>query len=524
MQKSFNSIHILFFIAGGTLFFFDGLSLKQGGLTLILAIFLGLMTNYLMSRTIQLYKIVSILSSFILAHYVGICLTAPTSMSYLFFLIPITLAFLTFHNLGGLSTYGATLLFLFLQFLSYQNFTLLMEKVLIITLFSIIFTYFIQQKETLYGQNETWLVNLHRKINELSLLREVTLTMQKPSEQKNIDKNLLTAITAGYGLGFNRAVLFLEHGGTLQGQYAIGPVNKKEAYRIWGSVVTEKANLIQVMKNQDAMDDNLMNRILNIKLDLIKDQNHPVVTCFLEQNCLLSSKENLKNFDPLMEELEFEDYGLVPLVSSGKCLGVILVDNRFNEKTITEEDMDSLMILASQSALAFENIRLYEEISTLAITDELTKLFNHRQFKTQITAHLSHQLPFILMIIDVDDFKQFNENFGHRMGDLVLSKVGEALIKATQEEGLAFRYGGDEFALIFPDLSLDQALRKVDLIHSLVNEAKKTLVRHNLTVSIGLSSYPQDGTDITRLFIKADQNMKQAKETRKRSKSSEVSL
>ncbi len=521
-MMKFNPMILFLFMAGGSLFFLDGLSLRQAGLTLIFASVLGVFINYMKTRTIRLYKITSILSSFFLAHYVVILLGSSSTLSYLFYLVPITMACLTYHGPGGLLSYGATLFFLFLQFATNHDLTQLLERILIITLFSMGLVYFVGQKQKLYDQNETWLNKLHRKINELSLLKDMTHSMQSAKEQEKLNKIILTAITAGYGLGFNRGVLFLHHEGALQGEYAIGPINKKEAYRIWDSVVTKKITLTEVMSNQDTMDDSLMDHIRRIKLDPVLDKNHPIMKCFLEKKSLLATNGTPKDFGPSMEGLDFEHYGLVPMVSSGESLGVFLVDNRFNEKPINEEDLDTLMTFANQAALAYENIRLYREITTLAITDELTKLYNHRHFKNQIETHLKNHLPFILMVIDVDDFKHFNENFGHKMGDLILSKVGEVLKKASFMKGMAFRYGGDEFTLILPGVSLNEAGQVAKNLQSMVGEASSTLINHSLTVSIGLSSYPEDGGDETMLFIRADQHMKQAKNSGKNSISMEV--
>ena len=119
-------------------------------------------------------------------------------------------------------------------------------------------------------------------------------------------------------------------------------------------------------------------------------------------------------------------------------------------------------------------------------------------------------------------FKHFNENFGHKMGDLILNKVGEVLKKASKSKGMAFRYGGDEFTLILPNTSPDEASCVAKNIQTLLGEASTSLVNHNLTVSIGLSSYPEDGTDETMLFIRADQHVKLAKDSGKNSISMEV--
>lgn len=521
IKREFYPTFLFLFVIGITLFFVEKISWNSSIIALTMAIALGLLVNYMKIRTIRLYKVASILSSFFIAHYL-VVVTSTSSLSYLFFLVPITLASLIYHSKGGLTAYLVTLLFLFFEFLSTQNLYLSFEKLLIISLFTLTLVYFVIQKQNLYIQNAAWLDNLHTKVNQLSLLRDVTISMQSVKDKNRLNNIILTALTAGYGLGYNRAALFLYQDGLLQGKHAIGPKNKKEAYRIWGSVVALKTNLFQVMDNQENIDLSFNDDILHVSLDPMVNDDHPLIKCLLTQEPQLVTNGSAKDFGPFMENLEFENYAMVPILNSGEGIGIILVDNRFNEKPITEEDLDTLMTFAHQSALALENNRLYNEISVLAITDELTKLYNHRHFKNQIEHFLKSHRAFTLMVIDVDNFKQFNENFGHKMGDLVLSKVGEALKKVSLNKGLAFRYGGDEFTMIFPGLSLEKArIVAYDIQSQIKTEAQK-LVNHTLTVSIGLSSYPLDGTDETQLFIKADKNMQEAKDIGRNSISEEV--
>lgn len=112
MKKQFNPISLFIVIIVGSLFFLERLSFSLTILTLSIAAILGLLINYMRIRTLRLYKVASIIGSFALAHYL-VVITPSSSLSYLFFLAPITLACLVYHCKGGIATYGATLLFLF---------------------------------------------------------------------------------------------------------------------------------------------------------------------------------------------------------------------------------------------------------------------------------------------------------------------------------------------------------------------------------------------------------------------------
>ena len=152
---------------------------------------------------------------------------------------------------------------------------------------------------------------------------------------------------------------------------------------------------------------------------------------------------------------------VVPFVSGGAAEG--LLDMRAAAGLATGNDeVELLQILASQAAAALANAALYRTLERQAITDGLTGLYNHRYFYERLNQEIAraqrYGLPLSLLMIDIDDFKQFNDRFGHPAGDLVLAEVGHIL--STQLRAgidIAARYGGEEFTIVLPNTTRDGA-------------------------------------------------------------------
>lgn len=510
---------LYFFFIGFILYLLylqEGLNLKEEGSILLLASALGLAVNYIRSYHPKLHKLAVVAGSFFLVFYALLVLSNTSPLAPLLFLFPLTLSILGHGIYGGVVLYvlaGAAL--------SYHHHTLglskevYLETMILLGCALVSLLYFSRIHHQVVKNNEDWLQKLHTKINEMTLLRDITTSMQSVKDLKKLDKIVLTALTAGYGLGFNRGLLFLVEEDTLVGEYAIGPSNRKEAYRIWGDVVIKQSNLHEVLNSPEEKDETLLDVIRKVSLPLARHERNPLLRCVREKTPLLIRQGNPEDLGPVLEKLSFENYAVVPMISKDQVVGVYLVDNCFNQKPILDEDLDALITFSGQAALAFENIQLYDKIRTLAITDELTKVYNHRHYKDTIARYMESGISFILMVIDVDDFKSFNEIYGHATGDEVLKEVGGSLKNAVKFKGEAFRYGGDEFTIILPKRTREEALDVARTIQDSALSIALHKVDHPLTLSIGLAAYPEDASCEKELFILADRKLKSAKESGK---------
>lgn len=164
-----------------------------------------------------------------------------------------------------------------------------------------------------------------------------------------------------------------------------------------------------------------------------------------------------------------------------------------------------------------ENNILNEEISMLAYTDFLTKLPNRLYLSSEIDEYIIQEIKFALLFIDLDDFKNYNDTIGHAYGDKILIAVGKILNSPNKNTRFVSRYGGDEFILLvkFNDITeIDDVIE--DLYKDFHNPITVEGDEIEIDISIGVSLYPQDGTNASELIRKADIAMYESKSTGKR--------
>lgn len=162
--------------------------------------------------------------------------------------------------------------------------------------------------------------------------------------------------------------------------------------------------------------------------------------------------------------------------------------------------------------------RDFEQQYKLATTDGLTDLYNHRYFQEQIRMQVENSKRynnnFSLIIIDIDFFKKFNDNFGHQSGDAVLRQVAQTLKRNVRATDIVCRYGGEEMSIILPNTGKDVALSTAQKICERVAEHKFKLANGketNVTISLGVSTFPFDGEDASSLIESADKRLYIAK-------------
>lgn len=209
----------------------------------------------------------------------------------------------------------------------------------------------------------------------------------------------------------------------------------------------------------------------------------------------------------------------IPLKIHKKVVGILYLDD-FVPRKFDQEKMKLLSVLASFAAMAIDNAKLHQKTKVMAITDSMTGLYNHRYFQQVFSRELNrakrYEKPFSVIMMDVDDFKKFNDTFGHLVGDKVLAALGEILAGALRNVDLAFRYGGEEFIVLLPETELESALqvaeRLRELVESLSVEMLSDNVPHGVTVSVGVASFPRDGSTRGELLKRVDDLLYRAKE------------
>jgi len=202
----------------------------------------------------------------------------------------------------------------------------------------------------------------------------------------------------------------------------------------------------------------------------------------------------------------------LPLRTRDENMGVLMVDNLLSQQEIPHEQILILTAVAGQLGMAIKNARLFQGVEELSITDGLTGLYLMRYFKQRLKeefyrAERTHgQLS--LMILDIDHFKRFNDTYGHPSGDTILATVAERVLANARKVDFTARYGGDEFVILLPDTSADEALLLAERLHQAVSSEPLVLANNNsihLTVSIGIATYPTHASTIEELIKRADE-------------------
>jgi PAS domain S-box-containing protein len=209
---------------------------------------------------------------------------------------------------------------------------------------------------------------LAKRNQELSRLFFISSAMRSTLELDRLLRMILTAVTMSDGLGFNRAILFLvdETKGVIKGAMGVGPSSPEEAWRVWSSLSMEKKTLEDLMKEIESgplRKDSLLDRLsLNIEIPLHEDT---VLTRAVKEKRIINVKDVKEEplSDPvLVQQLGTEAYAVVPLISRDRVIGLLWVDNLFNKKPITEDDIRFLTGFSNQVAQAIENARLFERV------------------------------------------------------------------------------------------------------------------------------------------------------------------
>jgi diguanylate cyclase (GGDEF)-like protein len=203
----------------------------------------------------------------------------------------------------------------------------------------------------------------------------------------------------------------------------------------------------------------------------------------------------------------------------GKVIGLIWADDPRNRLLPSTELLQALRVFANQATAALDSASRFEEMRFLAEHDPLTRLFNRRAFNHRLRVEASRSrrygTPFALVVLDVDGFKGINDVHGHLAGDAALTRVADLLGHLLRAADAAFRIGGDEFALILPELDQEAAETAVHRIAAHL-EGVCAAEGHPVTASFGVAVFGDLAHDPEALLRAADAAMYAAKRSGER--------
>lgn len=261
--------------------------------------------------------------------------------------------------------------------------------------------------------------------------------------------------------------------------------------------------------------DKLINIASNVESQHIDD---------IQEYCNEAIK-NMNGAAKIRSSENFLDYGsankrkikysyLIPLNQQGKQIGAIFIENHEDYKE-NQFELEFFKLVIKNIAIALQNCIYHDEITYMAMKDNLTKTYNRNYMKMHLQKQIDSNKKFALALLDIDFFKKFNDTYGHDFGDIVLKEVSQFIKKSIKESDEIYRWGGEEFVIY-----LNNA--EVKNVYERLNNIRDNLSRHkikndkgievNVTASFGLVS-SESGKTIDELISLADKALYHSKET-----------
>jgi len=201
------------------------------------------------------------------------------------------------------------------------------------------------------------------------------------------------------------------------------------------------------------------------------------------------------------------------------CL--LLIGEKTNNSQYDDSELNLISVITNIASLSLANIRQFATIEKLSYTDSMTGIFNYRYFYKRLGEEIlrakRYNRELSLVILDIDNFKLFNDNYGHQTGDMVLKSTAELITRAIRSIDVVSRYGGEEFCIVMPDTSEKNGLIFINRLRNEIADFKfksRTISEEiSITVSVGCSVFPHHATTPDRLIYCADMALLKAKAT-----------
>jgi diguanylate cyclase (GGDEF)-like protein len=205
----------------------------------------------------------------------------------------------------------------------------------------------------------------------------------------------------------------------------------------------------------------------------------------------------------------------IPLVSFGQTMGVLMLESD-HPGSFQEGDVESLEAVADICATAIQNAHYVERVKQLAYLDGLTGIFNRRFFELRVLEEIDRARRFqsgmAVLMVDIDQFKRLNDEFGHLLGDEVLRQVSSMFHQQLRKIDVVCRFGGEEFAVLLSQTNPQHALAVAEKLRRLVESWQFPGVPRPVTISAGVATYPDHGTTRDELVKSSDAGLYAAKQ------------
>jgi diguanylate cyclase (GGDEF)-like protein len=351
-----------------------------------------------------------------------------------------------------------------------------------------------------------------RDVLEMARLYEITKAMSASLEFSGIFNVLKNILSKTLKFGSGRLILTIQKSAAEKPAvgkvYRIQPGGNVGAYdeERLTRLGTAAAPFVEIDKHPADKDENDI--VEPSAFDRMLAERYPTQ----ERKPLVVSGGQRSILDSPLELAEgVNSFVAAGLFSEGALVGILAIEN------IAEEQMDRLLIIASQFELELQKVRLYEMVQQLAIMDGLTGMFVRRYLlercQHELRRSIKHKLNLACLVVDIDFFKDCNDKYGHLVGDVVLKRLADIIKENIREVDFAGRYGGEEFCVILPDTPKSGAVHVAERLRKAVESHVFKAYDENIktTISIGVAVFPDDASDLNQLIDYADQAMYKAK-------------
>lgn len=343
--------------------------------------------------------------------------------------------------------------------------------------------------------------------SNLEALRTLTHYLLRASDIDQALYIMLSGITSGEALGFNRVALFLEdpEQGGFVGSKAVGPADADEAHRIWEAIEYESKTIEQQIEDcaSRSFDTPFQQHVRTLRLT----DSGEVAEALAAPGPVLFDHERPVN-EVVAQLKPARQYTLAAIQTHDKRRGLIFADNVYSGTPVSPEQLHFLSFYIDQTALIWGNLSLMNRAQVMADQDALTGLLNRRALDLRLEEMCRHSQaanePCALMALDVDLFKEINDTRGHQAGDEVLKDVSKVLLDSLRPSDTVARIGGDEFVVLLPGCQRGTAAA----IAARIGQRARA---RGLSVSLGTVSWPEDCQESSALMSMADANLYKAK-------------
>ncbi|MBT8491062.1 MAG: DUF484 family protein [Deltaproteobacteria bacterium] len=288
---------------------------------------------------------------------------------------------------------------------------------------------------------------------------------------------------------------------------------------VWISIIngSEVSRILEAIESSELLSKRLNLIGKNTFLGLIKDENTPVLV-----------NQELKSYYKLLPKRQkyfVKSLAIAPLVLDGTIIGSLNLGDYSGSRFEPNMDTYFLSHLSVKISICLSNVSVREKLKQLATRDPLTSLLNRREMENTLEREFSrtnrYNIPLSVIFIDFDGFKMVNDTHGHNCGDTCLKYAASQMEKVVRKEDIVARFGGDEFVIILPNQTADNAMMVSQRLNDLFQEQpmKYGNTTVPISVSCGIASTEDAGVENpATLLSKADKRLYKAKKQKNRSR------